>query len=118
MTAPLRQPAVDTQPARPARPTAGTVTPLRRRPARTVETPDYAGFLRRSIRAMERRVGSDGDLESLAELVQLETELQATIQRTVDRLRDEHGFSWSEIGRVLGVSRQAAQQRYGARATD
>lgn len=58
-------------------------------------------------------MGTDGDLESLAELVALDAELQATIQRTVDRLRSEHGFSWGEIGRVLGVSRQAAQQRFG-----
>lgn len=43
--APARQPALDAESARPSRPTPGTVTPLRRRPARQVETPDYAGFL-------------------------------------------------------------------------
>lgn len=25
-----------------------------------------------------------------------------------------HGYSWTEIARALGVSRQAARQRYGA----
>lgn len=37
---------------------------------------------------------------------------RALVARVVDAR--EAGHSWAEIGRVLGVSRQAAQQRFGA----
>ena len=104
-----RQAVVDTGLAEQTGVTSGTVQPVRRRAKRLVETPEYAGFVRRSIRAMERRVGTDGDIEALPELVALEAELHATIQRTVDRLRAEHGFSWADVGRVLNITRQAAQ---------
>jgi hypothetical protein len=36
---------------------------------------------------------------------------------TVDRLRTHNGWSWSDIGTVAGVSRQAAAQRWGRPAS-
>ena len=35
--------------------------------------------------------------------------------RTARELHDEHGFGWGELGRALGVSRQAARERFGVR---
>jgi len=29
----------------------------------------------------------------------------------------EHGASWADLGRLLGISRQAARQRFGHRVT-
>ena len=59
---------------------------------------------------------ADGDVEDLPYLLTLAAELETAIQAAVDGLRDtDHGpgFSWGEIASRLGVSRQAAQQRWG-----
>lgn len=49
------------------------------------------------------------DLERLVdELRGLEGQVEGAIH-TARR----HGASWSQVGRVLGVSKQAAQQRWG-----
>jgi hypothetical protein len=83
------------------------------RRGRDVETPEYAGFARRILRAMGRRVGA-GDIAALPELVALRDELDAVIGESVAALRSEpHCYSWQEIADRLGVSRQAAQQRWG-----
>jgi 1,6-anhydro-N-acetylmuramate kinase len=78
------------------------------------EAPQYGAFVRRSIRAMGARI-AQGDIEGLAELAGLREHLDDTIAVTVQRLRLEQGYSWSDIGRVLGTSRQSAQERYGDR---
>jgi hypothetical protein len=44
----------------------------------------------------------------------LATELDEAIGQTVIGLR-KAGYSWAEIAARLGVSRQAAQQRWGRR---
>ena len=76
------------------------------------ETPEYVRMLQRMMRAYARRVTQDcGDIEALAGLVDLATELEATTTLAIAGLR-ETGHSWAEIARVLGVTRQAAQQRY------
>jgi hypothetical protein len=115
LTAPL--PAVS-QPdsASPATqlPRPGTVkarlTP--KRPRRQVENDEYGAFVRRVLRAYSRRVG-DGDVEALVLLVGLAEEIDAAMAEAVKGLR-ARGYSWAEIGSRLGVSRQAAQQRWGA----
>lgn len=77
-----------------------------------VENGDYAGFLRRALRAHGRRVAG-GDLEGLAELVSLKADLDAAIAEAVEGLRGEpHAHSWQAIADVLGVTRQAAMQRW------
>jgi hypothetical protein len=40
----------------------------------------------------------------------IDDEIEDLVARLVDR-----GFGWGDIGRALGVSRQGARQRYGAR---
>lgn len=39
------------------------------------------------------------------------------IRRIIPALR-AHGASWATIGEILGVSKQAAQQRYGQKTAD
>jgi hypothetical protein len=71
-----------------------TLTPKRLR--RQVENDEYAAFVRRILRAYSHRVGN-GD---------------AAMAEAVKGLRDQ-GYSWADIGSRLGISRQAAQQRWG-----
>ena len=80
----------------------------RRRP---VENDEYARFVRRIVRAYARRVTA-GDVDALADMTGLVTELDEAISQAVIGLRAA-GYSWAEIAARLGVTRQAAQQRWG-----
>jgi hypothetical protein len=78
-----------------------------------VETPEYAAFVTRVIRACGRRV-ADGDIGGLAYLVALRDEVETTIASAVAGLRSEPwSYSWQQVADELGTTRQAAQQRYG-----
>ena len=85
------------------------LTAPRRR--RVVENDEYAAFIRRVLRAHGRRVAA-GDVESLGDLVDLSEHIDQAIGDAVVGLRT-FGYSWSEIAARLGVTRQAAQQRWG-----
>jgi hypothetical protein len=76
-----------------------------------VENIDYAAFARRIIRAHGRRI-AEGDIDSLADLLDLAHELDAATQQAVTGLR-EFGYSWGDIAHRLGTTRQAAHQRWG-----
>ncbi|MGQ5259575.1 hypothetical protein ACTWLT_02335 [Micromonospora sp. ZYX-F-536] len=76
-----------------------------------VENDQFAGFARRIIRAHGRRVAT-GDVEALRDLVALSSVIDDAIGEAVIGLR-AFGYSWAEIGQRLGISRQAAQQRWG-----
>lgn len=78
---------------------------------RVVENDEYTAFLRRAIRALARRV-CGGDIEAITGMAQLSGDLDYAIRIAVIGLRAK-GYSWTEIGTRLGVTRQAAQQRYG-----
>jgi hypothetical protein len=89
----------------------GDKTRLSAKPRRRfVETDDYAAFIRRAIRAHGRRV-ADGDVEALPGLIALSTELEQAITNAVTGLR-HHDYSWTEIAARIGVTRQAARQRW------
>jgi hypothetical protein len=94
----------------PNRPT-GT-NPIRASRARrnVVENDDYAAFVRRVINAYGRRIAS-GDIEGLTTLAELGHELDDVLEHAILGLRDS-GFSWADIATRLGVSRQAAHQRW------
>jgi hypothetical protein len=77
----------------------------------TVENAEFAAFARRIIRAHARRVAT-GDVEALADLVALSTLLDQAIGEAVIGLRT-FGYSWTEIAHRLGITKQAAQQRWG-----
>jgi hypothetical protein len=78
-----------------------------------VENPEYAAFARRILKACARRIAA-GDIESLTLMAELADTIDSSIRDAVTGLR-EHGYSWAEIGSRLGVTRQAAQQRWGNR---
>ncbi len=76
----------------------------------TVKNP----LTRRVLRAYARRVAT-GDVEALTLMLGLSAEIDTAISQAVTGLR-EFGYSWAEIGSRLGITRQAAQQRWGGRA--
>jgi hypothetical protein len=78
---------------------------------RVVENDEYAAFLRRVIRAYSRRVAA-GDIEAIADMIAIGNEIAAAIQDAITNLRG-HGYSWADIAQRLGITRQAAQQRWG-----
>jgi hypothetical protein len=73
-------------------------------------------MVRRMVRAYGRRVAA-GDIEALEGLVALRADLDAQIAQAAAALHDgtdDHpGYSWTEIGRVLGITRQSARERFG-----
>ncbi len=76
-----------------------------------VENDDYAAFAHRILRAYARRVAI-GDIEALTRMTTLAEDIETAIRNAVIGLRD-CGYSWADIGSRLGVTRQAAQQRWG-----
>jgi hypothetical protein len=86
-----------------------TLTP-RRRHHPAVEKRDYAAFSRRVIRAAARRIAA-GDVDELTHLFSLERELQRAIHIAVNGLRAQ-GYSWADIALRIGITRQAAHQRW------
>ena len=76
-----------------------------------VENDEYAAFARRILRAYARRVAT-GDIEALTRMTGLADDTETAIRDAVIGLR-EFGYSWADIGSRLGVTRQAAQQRWG-----
>ena len=64
-----------------------------------------------SLRGYSRRV-ADGDVEALILMTGLADELDAAIAEAVKGLRG-CGYSRAEIGSRLGITRQAAHQRWG-----
>jgi hypothetical protein len=85
------------------------LTSKRVRPA--VENDAYAAFARRILAAYARRI-ADGDIEALTLMTGLAADIDAAIGHAVTGLR-AYGYSWAEIGSRLGITRQAAQQRWG-----
>lgn len=73
---------------------------------------EFAAFVRRIITASAKRV-ADGDIEALVDLVTLSVDLNEAIAFAVDGLREHHEYSWAEIARPLGMTKQAAHQRWG-----
>jgi DNA-directed RNA polymerase specialized sigma24 family protein len=94
----LQSPSGDSRPSKPRR-------------RNVVENDEYAGFVRRIIRAFSRRIAT-GDVEALRDMVALSTLLDEEIGNAVKGLR-AHGYSWAEIADRLGITRQAAHQRWG-----
>lgn len=89
----------------------------RKRPKRVWENPQYIRAVARMIRAAGRRCAQNEN--GLRELDLLKDVVSAAMQRAVDGLRagegladGQEGCSWSEIGSYLGITKQAAQDRF------
>lgn len=74
----------------------------------------------RELAAMVLRAGRD-DPEALAQVIGLLADAQALLPLAVTELRTpscapggtyETAYSWADIGKALGVTRSAAQQRF------
>jgi hypothetical protein len=66
------------------------------------------------VESHELREADTASLRNLAELAAKRTGLEREIAEVVHAARASHR-TWSEIGAMLGVSKQAAQRRYGSR---
>jgi hypothetical protein len=64
----------------------------------------------RVIRKLGQRVGTDFD--QLGELAEIAAAADQAMRVAVSVMR-ERGLSWALIGDQLGITRQAAQQRFG-----
>lgn len=84
---------------------------LTKRPRRERDDDQFAGFARRIIRRLGRRVAG-GNVEGLRLLLDLAEELSRIIQQAVAGLRAE-GFSWEAVARPAGITRQTAWERWG-----
>jgi hypothetical protein len=82
-----------------------------RRPKRTWESPQMAAMVARVSRSMTRRA-AEGDVEALTALVQMREAVDAATVLSARALHD-FGYTWADVGRELGVSRQAALKRFG-----
>lgn len=76
----------------------------------------------RMMRALVRRAG-EGDeaaLEDLAKLAESADRLLGDAVRAYRSFRPAkgEGYSWADVARILGVTRQAAQQHYGGGGGD
>lgn len=90
------------------------MTTVRRRTAQTRhrEAPELAGAAIRMMRALARRAG-DGELEALEALGFLQDSVQLQLGAAVAGYREgPAGASWTDIGRILGMTRQSAHERF------
>ena len=69
-------------------------------------------MLGRMITAYGRRVGNS-DPEDLSEMLELHRTFERIVGDAVRSQREQHGRSWSEIGAAAGITRQAAQMKWG-----
>jgi hypothetical protein len=69
-----------------------------------------------SVDPDDLRAADTESLRLIAELSQQREELEAELAESVRAARAAHR-SWSEIGAMLGVSKQAAQRKYRARVS-
>ena len=78
---------------------------------KTYEAPDMAAAISRMTRGLTRRA-AEGDLEALSALAEAERAAHLALEAAGAAAHD-HGYSWTEIARELGITRQAAQHRFG-----
>lgn len=85
-----------------------------KRPKRQKDNAEYQGMMRRMIRAYAKRVVAE-DPSTLREMMDMRAELDEAINRAARRLHDDMDYSWGVIGQEVGMTRQGAYLRWGAR---
>ena len=84
-----------------------------RRFDRSTEPPELTGMIARTLRSLVRRA-EDGDINALEELEAIRRAADIAARDAARGLVEgPGGYSWGEVGRWLGLSRQGARQRYG-----
>lgn len=78
---------------------------------KTYEAPDMRDMIARVARGLARR--AEYDLEALSALQDAQRIMHDQLTTAVVNAK-AHGRSWTEIGRELGMTRQSAQNRFGA----
>ena len=77
------------------------------------EAPELGAAAVRMMRALARRA-ANGELEALEQLDALQAQLQTQLGEAVAGYREGPAqASWTDIGRILSMTRQNAQQRFG-----
>lgn len=97
---------------------SGDNEPLSRksRHARKARTPKHReaneleAFVKRMFRALVRRA-ADGDLEAVEALARLSRSCEAAARQAGDAAW-RHGYSYTQLADALGITRQAARQRF------
>jgi hypothetical protein len=92
---------------------APSAAPTPKQSKRITENDEFAAFFQRILRACSRRVAA-GDIDALAGLAAMASELDAAIQHGVNGLGDA-GYSWAEIATQLSITHQGAQQRWSGK---
>lgn len=72
----------------------------------------FCDAVERMVLAMGRRVAS-GDIAGLTALARLRSAVDVATKSAVTALRAEHEYSWADVARPLGITRQSAQERFG-----
>lgn len=85
------------------------------RKRREREAPEVGAMALRVMRALVRRAEA-GDWEALEQLAMIEQVAASATGEALTRMQAGTGgngvaYSWAELGSVLGVTRQSAQQR-------
>lgn len=75
------------------------------------EPVDIAAMIGRMLDALGARI-KDADPDDLALLFDLQHKLERVTADTVRHMNAEQDMSWATIGRVAGVTRQAAWERW------
>jgi hypothetical protein len=81
-------------------------------PKRRKENPEYAEMVRRILGAWGRRVAA-GDIEHLMLFREILDAAERDLTTAVAGLRGQ-GYSWADIGRGLGMTKQGAHRRFGS----
>jgi len=84
-------------------------------------TEEYGKFMMRLMRSYGKKaVAGDLDCTALEQLAEIQVMLEQQTAEVVRALRSEQGggYSWSQIGDALGITRAAAFKRYGGADTD
>lgn len=78
--------------------------------------------IERLLAAIPKRVDFDEvDLPDVARMAGLHAKVEASLAATIRGLRKQRDWrdkpttSWGDVGRALGITRQTAQERFGAR---
>lgn len=81
-------------------------------PQRRHEAPELGDAIVRMMRALVTRA-SEGDTEAIEQLARVEqlAPTATTMAMQLARSAGRHGYSYTQLGAVLGTTRQAARQR-------